>query len=205
MSLLLIPDSALSENNPCHNPPGKGGGQFCSKKSAGGVVDGGSKPEAPTAANVKRGWHLTSNPTFAPDPAFKPELNSLAGDLMGDNRPAGLFVTEQPEFWMQAHGYERPYVAQVEGTVTNPRGSTMYGPTREEFMQGEMKTVRVLTIDEYAREVYGEAGWVEDFHGEGPKRGTIPKNYVGRPVSDMTPAEIRQYEKKFAAWQKRSR
>jgi hypothetical protein len=176
--VILIPDSAFVEANPCHDPKS---GRFCSK----------------------RGWHLTADPKFTPNPAFKPELNSLAGDLMVD-RPAGLFVTDQPEYWMQAYGYERPYVAQVEGPVTNPPGTVMHRG-KEEFMQGDMKTVRVLTIDEYAREMFGDAGWVEDYFGDGPKRGTIPKGYVGRAVSDMTPKEIQQYEKRFAQWTKRGR
>jgi hypothetical protein len=102
---------------------------------------------------------------------------------------------------MQAHGYERPYVAQVEGRVTNPPGTVMH-VGREEFMQGKAKTVRVLTVDEYAREVFGDAGWVEDYFGEAPK---IPKGYVGRAVSDMTPAEIAAWEKKFAEYTRRRR
>jgi GNAT superfamily N-acetyltransferase len=34
--MFIVPNSwgsTLQENNPCHNPPGRGGGQFCSKKA----------------------------------------------------------------------------------------------------------------------------------------------------------------------------
>lgn len=67
-----------------------------------------------TEGVVKRLWHLTSDPHFVPDPKARPELNSLAGDLI-EHPPAGLFVTDMPEYWMQAHNYERPYVAEIEG------------------------------------------------------------------------------------------
>jgi hypothetical protein len=178
MPTFLVP---LFESNDCHTPAGSPkGGQFC----------------------VKQGWHLTSDPHFVANPESQPEWNSLAGDLMGDARPKGLFVTESPEYWMQAHGYERPYVAQVEGTVTNPPGSVMH-KGREEFMQGAVKTVRVLTIDEYAREVFGDVGWVEDYFGDAPK--AIPKGYVGRSAADMTPAELRAWEQKFAKYAQRKR
>lgn len=176
----LVP---LYESNDCHNPAGPGGGRFC--------------------GTMKKGWHLTADPRFKPDPAAKPEWASLGGDLMGDNRPAGLFVGA-PEYWMQAHGYERPYVAQVEGMVTNPPGSVMH-KGREEFMQGEVKTLRVLTIDEYAREVFGEGGWVEEYFSKESRPKKMPKGYVGRPVSDMSPAEIAEWERKFAEWTRRSR
>ena len=179
MPIFTIP---IHESNDCHNPAGSPtGGQFCGK--------------------VKRGWHLTADPHFVPDLTLQPEWNSLGGDLIGDKRPAGMFVG-QPEFWMQAHGYERPYVAEVEGLVTNAPGAVMY-PGKEELMQGEAKTLRVLTIDEYAREVFGDVGWVEDYLGEAPKR--IPKGYVGRPVSAMSPTEIAEWERKFKLWTQRSR
>jgi hypothetical protein len=185
--ITLVPNSwgaTLRESNDCHEPGGTSkGGQFC--------------------GTVKRGWHLTDNPHFVMDPEAKPEWNSLAGDLMGDARPKGMFVTDDPEYWMHAHGYERPYVAEVEGLVTNPPGTVMH-KGREEFMQGQGKTVRVLTIDEFAREHFGEPGWVEDYFSEVPPR-TKFRNYVGRPVSDMSPAEIKAWEQKFAKYAKRKR
>jgi hypothetical protein len=99
-------------------------------------------------------------------------------------------VTDAPEYWVQAHGYERPYVAQIKGRVTNPLGSARVG--NEDLMQGDdMETVRVLTLDEYVREVFGEPGWVEEHfderplkYGERPKK--MPKGYVGRSVDQMT-------------------
>jgi len=184
MPVFTVP---IHESNDCHEPAGSSkGGQFC--------------------GTVKKGWHLTDNPQFTSDPSRKPYLNRIfLSDLTRDpaDQPAGLFITQSPEYWMQAHGYERPYVAEVEGTVTNAPGSTRVG--REEFMQGDIKTVRVLTIDEYAREVFGEEGWVESHFSRSYHPKKMPKGYRGRPVSDMTPAEIREWERKFKQWTDRKR
>lgn len=181
MPTFLVP---LHESNDCHTPAGSPqGGQFC--------------------GTVKRGWHLTSDPHFVPDLTLKPEWNSFGGDLIGEKRPAGLFVGT-PEFWMQAHGYERPYVAEIEGLVTNPAGAVMY-PGREEFMQGHAKTLRVLTIDEYAREVYGEEGWVEGYFSKSSRPPKMPKGYKGRSVAEMTPEELAAWERKYAQWAARPR
>lgn len=150
---------------------------------------------------VSRGWHLTDNPNFVPDPTQRPEMNSLGGDLWGkENWPQGLMVGD-PEYWMHAHGYERPYVAEIEGRVTNPAGTIMHRG-KEQFMQGEMKTVRVLPLDEYARETFGGTGWVEEYFGDAPNK--IPQNYVGRPVSGMSADEIKQWEKRFEEYVNRT-
>jgi len=184
MPAFLVP---IHEHNDCHSPAGSpAGGQFC--------------------GTMKKGWHLTTDPRFVPDTTRQPDLNRIfLSDLLNPQaRPAGVFVTDSPEYWMQAHGYERPYVAEIEGIVTPPQpGAARVG--HEEFMQGEVKTLRVLTIDEYAREVFGEGGWVEEYFSSEYHPKKMPKGYVGRPVSDMTPAEIAEWERKFAEWTRRSR
>lgn len=208
---VTVPNSwgtAVCESNDCHEPGGQSsGGQFCSDSSQAGP----STPASPAPVTV-RSWHLTSDPHFTPDPNRKPDLNRVfISDLMMDPKdlPAGLFVTDSPESWMEGHGYERPYVAEVEGQIGPPQaGAARVG--HEQFMQGEMRTLRVLTIDEYARETFGEPGWVEEYFapirmfGDAPRK-KMPKNYVGRPVSDMTPAEIKDWERKFKLWTERSR
>lgn len=123
--------------------------------------------------------------------------------------PAGLFVSDSPEYWMQAYHYERPYVAEIEGEVTNPPGTVMI-KGREEFMQGKMRTIRVLTIDEYARETFHEPGWVEENMYDGPGRlrdvlRSKLNGYVARTTKDMSQAELRQWERNFKTWTKRSR
>jgi hypothetical protein len=142
------------------------------------------------------GWHLTDDPNFVPDPTHTPDLNSFGGDLT-ENKPAGIFVG-RPEFWMQAHGYERPYVAEVEGRLLKD-GPTMYGSKDERFLQAPLRTLRVLTIDEYAREHFNDQGWVESHFDTRPYNQIpkIPKGYVGRSVSDMTQEERAAWEKKF--------
>lgn len=157
--------------------------------------------------NGKQFWHLTDDPHFTPDPNHVPENNSLyLGRAMRDKDPAGLYVTDRPEHWMQAHGYERPYVAQVEGHVNDEAGLTR---DNEHFLQGPMQTKRVLTIDEYAREKFHEPGWVEEHHAPPIKFGDpiprMPRDYQARTTSDMKPEELADYEGKFKDWTQRSR
>ena len=96
--------------------------------------------------NGEQFWHLTEDPHFQPDPEHVPEWNSLMGSV-GPN-PKGIFVSNSPEYWMQAHGYERPYVAQVEGEAVED--APVYYPSKEKFLKPGARTKRVLTIDEYA-------------------------------------------------------
>lgn len=184
----------LLEANDCHTPAGSPqGGQFCSK--------GG--------ATVRR-WHLTDNPHFVADPTRKPTLNrTFLSDILADEKdlPAGVFVTDADgvEYWKHAHGYERPYVAELEGTLAPPMpgGARM---AHEDLMQGDVRTVRVLTLDEFAREHYGSMGWVEADNSDLPYHQQPKfKNYTARPVSDMTAAERKRWERQFKAYTKRSR
>lgn len=164
-------------------------------KASGKEPSTGDTPTQDIPPGYSRGWHLTDNPHFKPDPSHKPTLNSLSGDMISDEqKPAGIFVGD-PEYWMHAHGYERPYVAEIEGRITNPPGAVME-KGHEQFMQGDdLKTVRVLPLDEYAREHYGEPGWVETYHGEPWSRKF--KDHVGRPTSKMSPQEVKEWERKF--------
>jgi len=175
----------LHEANDCHHPAGSAvGGQFCSKT----------------------GWHLTDNPHFVPDPNRQPDRNRIfLSDLVMNQKdlPKGLFITDAPEYWMQAHGYERPYVAQVKGRTSDAQGGARV--SNEDFLQGEMKTLRVLTIDEYARERFGEEGWVEDYFSDSYRPKKMPKGYKARSVAEMTPAEIKEWERKFTEWTRRKR
>ncbi len=163
--------------------------------------------------NKEQFWHLTDDPNFKPDPAHRPTWNSLAGGL-GD-QPKGIFVSPDPEYWMQAHGYERPYVAEIRGEEV--KDAPVYYPSHEKFLKPGARTKRVLTIDEYAREKFHEPGWVEDYHGpafsmtqplseyRARNAARFPKNYRGRPTSEMQPEELSDYEGKFKEWTNRSR
>lgn len=184
----------FAEANSCHTPAGSPqGGQFCSQ----------------SGATVRR-WHLTNNPHFKVDPKRKPSLNrTFLSDLMVDEKdlPAGVFVTDGDgvEYWKHAHGYERPYVAELEGTLAPPMpgGARM---AREDLMQGDVRTVRVLTLDEFAREHYGEMGWVEGYNTDLPfHKQPKFKNYTARSVADMTTAERRQWERQFKVYTRRKR
>jgi hypothetical protein len=102
---------------------------------------------------------------------------------------------------MHAHGYERPYVAEIEGRLADEAG---HARGSENFLQ-DAHTVRVLTIDEYARETYHEPGWVEEhLRPEGEQAPKIPKDYVARTVDEMSAPEIAKWERDFREYAHRA-
>lgn len=111
-------------------------------------------------------YHLTDNPKFNPDPNIDPPENALS--IMSDNRK-GIYLTESPEHWINRYDYVRPFVAEVEvdegvlSLASTPGGAQVFLPA-EDF--GSMKMKRLMPIDEYAREEYGDYGWVETYYDE---------------------------------------
>ena len=131
-------------------------------------------------------YHLTDNPKFEPDPNIDPPENALS--ILTDERK-GIYLTENIEHWVNGYGYVRPFVAEMEvdedafTLATTPGGGQVFLPA-ENF--GAMKVKRVIPIDEWAREKYGDYGWVEsyfeDFHeGEGGF-GVDAKPWVPAPL-----------------------
>lgn len=130
-------------------------------------------------------WHITDNPDFQPDPTFRPENN---GTLGGHFSP-GLFVSQYPEHWMQGYGYWRPYVSEID--VPDETGRDF--DNSERFITPDqydkIKVKRTIPIDAFAREQYGESGWVESHHGEDFETGEkfTDKRPMGLDVYKKTP------------------
>ena len=108
-------------------------------------------------------WHITDHPDFKPDPSFRPENNGT----MGGHFSPGLFVSQHPDHWMQSYGYWRPYMSEID--VPDEVGEDFQN-SPERFITPDqydkIKVKRTIPVDAYAREQYGESGWVEGSHGE---------------------------------------
>ena len=150
-------------------------------------------------------YHMTTQAKFKPR-AIAPENNTTLG---GKYKP-GLFLSKSPEPWVNAHGYVRPFVAEVKVPMANldPEG----GYHGERFLPAEhiksAEVTRVMPLDARAREEFGEHGWIEDRIGKEfdtgadidpdawrhgnmyPFRGYT---YSGPDVRDMPPEQIKQH------------
>jgi GNAT superfamily N-acetyltransferase len=111
-------------------------------------------------------YHLTDDPKFAPRADFVPEDNTVT---IRERTSPGLYVAKDSwdiEKWVNGSGYLRPYVAEIsvpEDAMTDERWGG------EGFIPGEnlgrVEVKRLLPIDAFARETYGDYGWVEDTLG----------------------------------------
>lgn len=153
-------------------------------------VDWGNGPE-PTNSRFLHArrtagtyYHLTDSPDFHPDPHHSPELNTTMG---GDMKP-GLFLTQQPEHWMQGYGYYRPYVSEIEADDDVGQGSRL---SPERYVPAEqydrLKVNRTIPIDAYTREKWGESGPVESSYGEDFE--------TGEKFTDKAPGSLDLYKK----------
>lgn len=160
-------------------------------------------------------WHITDNPDFRPDPNHRPELNTTMG---GEMKP-GLFLTSQPDHWMQGYGYWRPYVSEIEAPDDIGQGSHLsperYVPADQ---YGRLHVKRTIPIDAYAREQYNEPGWVEGDSGQDFQSGseltqggwgTRKRNWDGKyqyPGTAMDQPEgwRKAWEEKVHQYQKRT-
>ena len=108
-------------------------------------------------------WHITDHPDFKPDPSFRPENNGT----LGGNFSPGLFVSQNPEHWMQGYGYYRPYLSEID--VPDGVGDDFHN-SPERFIKPEhydqLTVRRTIPIDAYTREKWGESGPVENSAGE---------------------------------------
>lgn len=156
-------------------------------------------------------YHLTDDPKFAPRADFVPEDNTVA---IRERTNPGLYVakgTWDVERWINGSGYLRPYVAEItvpEDAMVDERwGGEGFIPG-DKLDQATVK--RLVPVDAFAREVYGDYGWVEDTLGtkfdtgepvpgdrERYSKGGRPTDYVydGPDVRDMPEAETKRLAK----------
>lgn len=129
-------------------------------------------------------YHLTDRARFKLDPKFAPADNSITiWDRSG--RP-GIYLAKSVETWVNGHGYWRPFVVEfnVDPAVTldpgihGKFGGELFVPAAS-FKR--LKVLRVIPLDAYAREVYGDAGWIESALGVEFDTGNPISSLRGRP------------------------
>lgn len=144
-------------------------------------------------AQTRRMWHLTDDPDFGLDPDFVPEHNALS---IRQREDRGLFMTDNPEKWINGHGYVRPFVAELEvpedAMHAERWGGEMFMPS-ENFDRATLS--RVIPTDAYARETFGSHGWVEDRVGRTfDTDEEIPPYRIGMSWDEVYPFKGYRYD-----------
>jgi len=136
-------------------------------------------------------YHLTNRSRFKLDPTFEPEDNAFA--IEDRSGRAGIYLGTDVGHWLQGKGYWRPFLVEfdVDPKVMDDPG--IHGRWGGELFVpatsfDKIKVKRVIPIDAYAREEYGEHGWVESAVGREFDTGeTIPLNGWGLPPRNAFP------------------
>lgn len=144
-------------------------------------------------AQSRRMWHLTDNPDFGLDPEYQPEDNALS---IRQRESRGLYMTDNPEHWINGQGYHRPFAAELEvpedAMHAERWGGEMFMPA-ENFSRA--KVSRVIPTDAYARETYGAHGWFEDRVGRRfDTDEEIPPYRMNMPKEEVYPFKGYRYE-----------
>lgn len=145
-------------------------------------------------------YHLTDRAKFKLDPKFAPEDNAIA--IEDRSGQPGIYLGRSVERWVNGYGYWRPFVVEIRvdpSVVNDPGVHGRYGG--EMFVPaasfGKLKIERVIPLDAYAREEFGESGWIEGAlgvafdTGEPVDRKTRYRgyHYAGPDVRDMSHEE----------------
>ena len=150
-------------------------------------------------------YHLTDNPNFALDPDYEPEDNALS--IIDRSGRKGIYTTAKDNVsrWLNAEGYWRPYVAELEMDDATLEGTEdRWGGER--FIPASsfdnVSVRRVMPLDILAREVYGSHGWVggdlgRTFDGDEIEMGKYgsPKElypFRGMDFSDIDTRQMNQ-------------
>jgi hypothetical protein len=156
-------------------------------------------------------FHLTDKAKFKLDPNFTPEDNTIA--LEDRSGRKGIYLAEDVDKWLLGEGYWRPFLVEfhVDPSVVNDEG--IHGRWGGEIFipatsYSKLTIKRVIPIDAYAREQYGQYGWIEDAVKEEfdtgkpitskpweyPFRGY---KYNGPDVREMSADEIKRIKSQF--------
>ena len=140
-------------------------------------------------------YHLTDRARFRLDPRFAPEDNAIA--IVDRSGRPGIYLGQSVEAWVNGYGYWRPFVVELDvdpSVVEDPGVHGRYGG--EMFVPAssfdKLTILRVIPLDAHAREVFGEAGWIERELGfEFDTGEPIPR--PGRPGWSETYKKFRGY------------
>lgn len=109
-------------------------------------------------------YHLTDRAKFKLDPKFTPEDNAVA--IEDRSGRAGIYLCPDVERWVNGHGYWRPFVVEFHVDPSVAKDPGVHGRYGGEMFVpassfGKLSITRVIPLDAYAREQYGEPGWIE--------------------------------------------
>lgn len=109
-------------------------------------------------------YHLTERAKFKLDPKFAPADNAVA--IEDRSGQPGIYLGPDVERWVNGFGYWRPFVVEFKvdsSVMKDPGVHGRYGG--ELFVPAtafdKLTIQRIIPIDAYAREEYGEPGWIE--------------------------------------------
>jgi hypothetical protein len=160
-------------------------------------------------------YHLTDRARFRLDSRFAPEDNAIA--IVDRSGRPGIYLGQSVEAWVNGYGYWRPFVVEFDvdpSVVEDPGVHGRYGG--EMFVPAssfdKLTILRVIPLDAHAREVFGEAGWIEgelgiefDTGNPIPRPGSLGWDhrkfrgyrYPGPDVRDMPLAQVNHLKRQL--------
>jgi GNAT superfamily N-acetyltransferase len=154
-------------------------------------------------------YHLTDRARFRLDPRFAPEDNAIA--IVDRSGRPGIYLGQDVERWVNGYNYWRPFVVEFDvdpSVVEDPGVHGRYGG--EMFVPAtsfdKLTILRVIPLDAHAREVFGEAGWIEgelgiEFDTGDPirpgHRSYRGYRYSGPDVRDMPPSQVNHLKRQL--------
>ena len=161
---------------------------------------------ASTRAPSETWYHLTDRARFKLDPRFEPLDNAFA--IEDRSGVPGIDLGKSVEQWVNGYGYWRPFVVElrVDPSVKNDPGvhgrygGEMFVPASS---VNKLTVERVIPLDAYAREEFGEPGWIESELGVAFDTGEPPLTsyrgyrYPGPDVRTMPPFEVARLKREL--------
>jgi hypothetical protein len=150
-------------------------------------------------------YHLTSDEKFKLDPNYAPEDNSFAIEDRSGRK--GIYLAPNVEKWVNGYNYWRPFVVEFAVDPSVAKDPGVHGRWGGEvFIPAtsfdKLTLKRVIPLDAWCREEFGEYGWIEgedlqEFDTGKPiprnygERNSLPGyRYTGPDVRDMPAADI---------------
>lgn len=193
-----VPVSVLLEKAPAEREVGLARGQRASRRGrSAGTTTG------------ELWYHLTDRAKFKLDAKFKPSDNAVAiEDRSG--RP-GIYLGRSVEKWVNGFWYWRPFVVEIKVNPSVTKDPGVHGRYGGEMFVpassfDKLTILRVIPIDAYAREEFGEPGWIEtDLGYEFDTREPLPRHtkkfrgyrYTGPDVRQMSAADVALLKKQL--------
>ena len=159
-------------------------------------------------------YHLTDRSRFKLDSKAAPRDAAVAVEDRSGRR--GIYLAPDVEPWLNGYGYWRPFVVEflVDPSVVNDRG--VHGRWGNEMFVpassfDKLLLRRVMPLDAYARELFGEPGWVESALGfafdtgeklpewASARRALRGYRYVGPDVREMPSRAVSELKRQLRA------